>query len=273
MWRDRFRAAGLDTPELDAKLLALRAWDTDRIGLLNREAEPADAALIKALDVLAERRLAGEPVARILGEQEFYGLGFALNAATLVPRPETEMLVDRALAHFGDKGGRLLDLGTGTGCIPIAVLANAPKVWATAVDLAPDAVAMAQKNAGRHGVADRLDLRLGSWFEPLPPDARFDLIVSNPPYIETAEIDRLAREVKGFDPALALDGGPDGLAPYRHIIAAAPGRLAPGGWLMVEIGSTQGKPVHSLFESARFTQVKVEKDLAGLDRVVIGHHP
>lgn len=270
--RDRFRAADLGTPELDAKLLALRAWGFDNLGLLNREMDGAGADAIAALDALAERRLAGEPVARILGEQEFYGLGFTLNAHTLVPRPETEMLVDRALAQLGDGGGRLLDLGTGTGCIPIAILANAPGVTAVAVDLAPEAVAMARRNAERHGVGDRLDVRHGSWFAPLRADERFDLIVSNPPYIETGVIGSLAPEVKGFDPVLALDGGPDGLAPYRHIIATAPRILTPGGWLMVEIGAEQGKSVQSLIELAGFAQVKVEKDLAGLDRVVIGHH-
>lgn len=270
--RDRFRARGIATPELDAKLLALHAWKTDSIGLLNSEAEPAGADAVAALATLAERRISGEPVARILGEQEFYGLPFALNPATLVPRPETELLVDRALACFGKRAGRLLDLGTGTGCIPIAVLANGPTVRAVAIDLAADAVAMARRNAERNGVTDRLELREGSWFAPLVGGEMFDVIVSNPPYIESASIAGLAREVALYDPVLALDGGPDGLAPYRHIAEQAGRHLLPGGTLMVEIGSTQGHAVQTLLESAGFLQVEVEKDLAGLDRVVIAHH-
>lgn len=219
------------------------------------------------------RRLAGEPVARILGEKEFYGLPFRLNAATLVPRPDTELLVDEALRWLASRPrAQILDLGTGTGAIPVAILANAPGIRGLATDLSPDALDAARGNAERNGVGDRLAFRQGSWFEPIQEGERFDLILSNPPYIESAVIEGLAPEVRDFDPRLALDGGPDGLGPYRIIAVEAGKHLHSGGSLMVEIGSGQGAAVAGLMEKQGFSGVRVEKDLGGLDRVVIAHH-
>lgn len=273
MVRDRFRAAGLATPELDARLLAQHAFGHDAMGMLAGENEPADAAALAALEALAARRLAGEPVARILGEQEFYGLGFALGPGTLVPRPETEMLVDAAIGFLrGREGGLLLDLGTGTGCIAIAALANLPDVNGVAVDLNPEALKVATANRTRHGLDGRLSLREGNWFAPVVGE-RFDLIVSNPPYIESAAIKGLMVEVKGFDPHLALDGGEDGLGPYRVIAQEGLGHLNAGGMLALEIGAGQGAAVKNLLIAAGFADVEVENDLAGLDRMVIAHHP
>ncbi len=273
MVRDRFRAAGLATPELDAKLLAQAAFGRDAMGMLADENAPADAAALAALDALAARRLAGEPVARILGEQEFYGLDFALGPGTLVPRPETEMLVDAAIGFLrGRKGTRLLDLGTGTGCIAIAALANLPDAVGVAVDLNPEALKVATANRARHGLEGRLALREGSWFEPVAGE-RFDLIVSNPPYIESAAIADLMVEVRGFDPHLALDGGADGLGPYRVMAQEGLRHLTEGGMLALEIGAGQGVAVKNLLVAAGFANVQVENDLAGLDRMVIAHHP
>lgn len=222
---------------------------------------------------MAARRLRGEPVTRILGEKEFYGRPFTLGAATLVPRPETEMLVSRGLELLeGRHHKRVLDLGTGTGCIVISILAESPSAQGVAVDLSPEALVTAQHNADRHGAGKRLSLRQGSWFEPLQPGERFDLIVSNPPYIASDEIETLAREVKDHDPRLALDGGPDGLEPYRVIIAGAARWLKPDGAVLVEIGSTQAEAVATLFAEAEFHDVRVHQDLAGLDRVVEAHH-
>jgi release factor glutamine methyltransferase len=250
--------------------------------LTTRESEIAAAKQVAALDALVVRRLAGEPVARILGEKEFYGLSFQLNEATLVPRPETELLVDLALDCLRGRGdASVLDLGTGTGCIPIAILANAPQVRAVAIDLSVRALEAAWENANRLGVGERLELVEGSWFAPLPPcgegresgeTGRFDLIVSNPPYIESATIPTLAPDVRNHDPRLALDGGPDGLAPYRVIATGAAAHLTPGGVLMVEIGASQGRAVVALFAAAGFVDIAIHKDLAGLDRVVIAHH-
>lgn len=239
---------------------------------MTRERDAAPAEAVSRLKTFAERRLAGEPVARILGEREFYGLSFALVPATLVPRPETEMLVDFGIDALGGmEGARVLDLGTGTGCIAIALLANLPSATAVAVDLSAEAAACAAANAKRHEVVDRLDVRVGSWLAPISDGERFDLIVSNPPYVESATIDTLAAEVRDHDPRLALDGGPDGMAPYRIIAADAPRHLNEGGVVAVEIGSTQGPAVTELFKSAGLCNVAVKKDLAGLDRVVVAH--
>ena len=226
---------------------------------------------------LLQRRMTGESVARIIGEREFYGLPFSLNAATLEPRPETELLVDLALGAL-PAGGRLLDLGTGTGCIPIALLANQPDATAVAVDLSALALEAARANAERNGVADRIDFRHGSWFDPLVTaakgrgEASFDLIVSNPPYITSAVVETLAPEVKDFDPRLALDGGPDGLAPYRIIARQAADWLTANGAVLVEIGHDQGAAVSALLLETGFAAVDVHQDLNGLDRVVCAHH-
>lgn len=241
--------------------------------MVNRERDLASAEALKALQEMAARRLRGEPVVRILGEKDFYGRPFTLGAATLVPRPETEMLVVRGLELLGGKHHKsILDLGTGTGCIAISILAESPSAQGIAVDLSPEALVTAQHNADRHGVDKRLSLRKGSWFEPLQAGESFDLIVSNPPYIASAEIDGLAIEVREHDPRLALDGGPDGLEPYRAIINAAAGWLKPDGAVLVEIGSTQAIAVTALFIKAGFRDVRVHQDLAGLDRVVEGYH-
>ncbi|MCY1548448.1 Release factor glutamine methyltransferase [compost metagenome] len=170
-------------------------------------------------------------------------------------------------------GGRLLDLGTGTGCIPIAILANQPDAQAFAVDLSDLALIMARQNAERHGVDGRLSLMQSNWFAALPPMPHgFDLIVSNPPYIASAVVETLASEVRDFDPRLALDGGPDGLAPYRLIAGEADHWLAPNGKVLVEIGYDQGASVSALFLEAGFEEVSVHRDLNGLDRVVLAHH-
>ncbi|MCR6672109.1 MAG: peptide chain release factor N(5)-glutamine methyltransferase [Devosia ginsengisoli] len=305
---------GFESAALDAKLLTGHALGLSALDLALRENDPVDGHAAARVAELLQRRMTGESVARIIGEREFYGLGFTLNAATLEPRPETELLVDMALGAL-PAGGRLLDLGTGTGCIPIAVLANQPDASAVAVDLSALALETAQANAERHGVGERLELRQGDWFGSLedpppsipphkgeggeragnpqlaPPSPRwggteggveshtpeavsglFDLIVSNPPYITSAVVETLAPEVRDFDPRLALDGGPDGLAPYRVITAQAAHWLRPGGWVLVEIGHEQGADVSALFLEAGFEDVAVHRDLNGLDRVVGAHH-
>lgn len=271
--RDLFRRAGIDTPELDARLLAEIAFGMDRLELVNREREIADPAALAKLQAFATRRLRGEPVVRILGEKEFWGLPFVLNEATLVPRPETEMVVRKGLEILeGRTHKRILDLGTGTGCIPIAILMESPSATAVAVDLSSEAIIAAQWNADRLAVAKRFDARCGSWFEPLQAGESFDLITANPPYIESAAIDGLAPEVRDHDPRLALDGGQDGLDAFRAIVVEAPRWLKPGGALVVEIGAQQAAAVRALFHRAGLADVALEKDLAGLDRVVVGHH-
>lgn len=262
------------TATLDAKLLLAHALGVDSLTLAVRENEQVSADAMLRANVLFERRVSGESVARIIGHKGFYGLDFELGPATLEPRPETELLVDLALAALPE-GGRVLDLGTGTGCIPIALLVNRPDATAMATDVSAEALEVARRNAERLAVAERLNFAKGDWFDALDATSdgpKFDLVLSNPPYIASAIIRTLSTEVRSFDPLLALDGGPDGLAPYRAIAAQAGCFLKRGGAVMVEIGYDQGEQVSALFERAHFVNISVRKDLAGLDRVVVAHH-
>ncbi|MBK8083940.1 MAG: peptide chain release factor N(5)-glutamine methyltransferase [Devosia sp.] len=268
--RDLFRRAGIGTAELEARLLAEAAFRVDRLELVNRERELARPEQLKALEALAERRLRGEPVERILGEKDFWGLSFRLNEATLVPRPETEMLVERGLEEIGGLDApRILDLGTGTGCIPIALLSEFSDMRAVAVDLSEEALVAARDNARRHGVDRRIEFRRGSWFDPVASGERFELITSNPPYVESGTIATLMREVRDHDPLLALDGGPDGLAAYRAIAAEAPLFLGPEGVLLLEIGAGQAQAVSDILVGAGLFDVTVERDLAGHERMLV----
>lgn len=268
--RDLFRRADIDTAELDARILAQVAFGMDRLTLVNRERDKPGPEQLKALETLAARRLKGEPVSRIVGEKDFWGLSFRLNDATLVPRPETEMLVQRGLEIVGPLDHpRILDLGTGTGCIPIAMLTEFSDMSAVAVDLSRDALDMARFNATRHGVSDRFETRQGSWFDPVAPGERFDLIVSNPPYIESAVIETLMVEVREHDPRLALDGGPDGLRPYRAIAREAAAHLRREGVVLLEIGTGQGSDVTDIFAEMGFKSIELEYDLAGHERMVV----
>nr|WP_210338162.1 peptide chain release factor N(5)-glutamine methyltransferase [Devosia sp. MC532] len=272
--RDVLAKHDVATATLDAKLLVGHALGLDALGLMTREMDGVSEAQREAINATISRRLTGESVARIIGYREFYGLNFKLSAATLEPRPDTELLVDLAIKAL-PKGGRLLDLGTGTGCIPISILANRPDGRGHASDINPEALAMAQENARANGVSERLSFSAGSWFEALEGvdrAARFDLIVSNPPYIVSEVINTLADEVKNFDPMLALDGGPDGVAPYRILAAQAGGYLKADGVVLVEIGYDQANEVSALFANVGFSQVRVHKDYGGLDRVVEAHH-
>lgn len=268
--RDLFRRAGIDTAELDARIFAEVAFGMDRLTLVNRERDAATAAQLKSLEALATRRLKGEPVARIIGERGFWGLAFKLNDATLVPRPETEMLVQRGLEVVGPLDHpKLLDLGTGSGCIAISLLTEFSDLSAVAVDLSKEALDMARFNAKRHEVIGRLETRQGSWFDPIEVGERFDLIVSNPPYIESAAIETLMVEVRDHDPRLALDGGPDGLRPYRAIARDAAQHLTSEGVVLLEIGTGQGSDVTDIFAAAGFNAVQVETDLSGHERMVV----
>ncbi len=261
---------GFATAGLDGKLLTGHALGLDALALATRENDTVDETAAAHVATLIQRRMSGESVARIIGEKEFYGLAFGLNAATLEPRPDTELLVDLALEAL-PSGGHMLDLGTGTGCIPISILANRADATGVATDISAEALDMARQNAARHGVGGRLDFARGDWFAALQAGAAFDLIVSNPPYISSAVIATLSPEVKAYDPMLALDGGPDGLAPYRIIAAEASRFLKPGGRLLVEIGYDQGTDVAELFARHGLGAIAVHKDLNGLDRVVYAH--
>ncbi len=263
--RDRFRAAEIGTAELDARILAQTAFGIDSMALVRREREALPEQWGIDLERLALRRLAGEPVSRIVGEREFWGLRFGLNAATLDPRPETEMLVAEAVAFAeGKRAPRLVDLGTGSGAIVIAFLDAIPQAKAIATDLSEEALAEARKNAERHGVAERIEFRQGAWWQAVPHTELFDIIVSNPPYIASETIPALQPEVRLFDPKLALDGGWDGLEAYRAIAAQAARRLNPGGVALLEIGANQGVSAGRILARAGFGRVEVLKISRGL---------
>lgn len=262
-------AAVTETPELEAALLAGHAWGWDRTRLIMNASNPAD---ITTLEPLVRRRLAHEPVAYILGTWEFFSLELDVVPPLLVPRPETEHLVEVALDFLGDSPGRVLDLCTGTGCVILSIAKNARggAWWAT--DLNPAAVKTARANAARHGVA--LSLVQGDLFTPVPRDAGpFDAIVSNPPYVADGEWEGLAPDIRRYEDPLALLSGGDGLDCIRRIVAGAPAWLVPGGLLALEMGESQGEAVRGLFESAGYEDIRITKDLAGHDRIASGRSP
>ncbi len=267
------RAAGIETADLDARLLAQSAFGLDAMALVRRERDPAEPAPARLLEIYAQRRLGGEPVSRIVGEKEFWSLRFTVNEATLVPRPETEMLVSEAISFLeARKSQKFIDLGTGSGAIAVSILAGLSRAQGWATDISQAALEAARINAERNGVASRLTVRHGSWWQAVPHTELFDLIVTNPPYIATERIEDLAPEVRIFDPRPALDGGWDGLDGYRAIASQAARRLGPGGIALLEIGYNQGEIVQKMFLRAGFRAAEVLKDLAGLDRVILASH-
>jgi release factor glutamine methyltransferase len=222
---------------------------------------------------LIERRMAGEPTAYLTGVKEFYNRPFKVDARVLIPRPETELLVEAALhALPKDAPSQALDVCTGSGCIAISLAAERPQASLLATDLSPGACALARENAEALGVASRVTILQGNLFEPVPADARFALIVSNPPYIGSGEIPGLSAEVRR-EPHLALDGGADGLALLRRVVEGARRFLIPGGLLAMEIGETQGAAVRELLQSAGYADARVEKDLERRDRMAFGTQP
>lgn len=257
----------------EARLILGHVLGLDLTGLIARGDRQVSGDEIARIAALAERRIAGEPVQRVIGEAWFRGLRFALSEATLVPRPDTETLVETALSRLeGVAGPVFADLGVGSGAIVVALLAERADARAVASDLADDAIATARANAAANGVGDRVVFVAGSQGSILAPGA-FDAIISNPPYIETADIDVLDAEVRLHDPRLALDGGADGLDAYREIGAQAIVALKPGGFLAVEIGWRQGAAVSALFAAVGLEGASVVPDLAGRDRVVVARRP
>jgi len=262
------RAAGLDGAAADARLLLAHALGVPRDRLTLVMGDPASSAQADTFRALVGARAARQPVAQILGRRAFYGRDFIVTPDVLDPRPDTETLIDAALEH---PFARVLDLGTGSGAIALTLLAERSQATALAVDLSPPALQVAARNAQAQGVADRVTLRGSDWFSAV--DGQFDLIVSNPPYIGTPELAALAPDVRDYEPRMALvpqgDDG-TGLAAYRVICAQAAAYLAPGGWLMVEIGHSQGPAVQDLFCLAGLAQIRVRHDLSGHPRVVQG---
>ncbi len=264
-------AAGVAEAALDARLIVEHATGATRTDLLlspGRAVRPEGA---RAAAAMLERRLAGEPVFRILGHREFHGLRLALSPETLEPRPDTEALVDLALPHVRAMAARhgacrILDLGTGTGAVALALLKEEPLATALATDISQDALATAAANADMTGMATRFRTVRSDWFEAV--EGRFHLVVSNPPYIASNEVELLAREVREHDPRAALDGGPDGLDAYRAIAAGVERHLEADGMVAVEIGIGQAHAVEAIFARHGFRLAERAEDLGGVLRVV-----
>jgi release factor glutamine methyltransferase len=262
------------SPRLDAEVLLANALRTDRVKLViesERELDPAELGLYRSL---IERRRRGEPVAYILGRREFYGLDFVVDRRALVPRPDTETLVEVALERTRPRSqyGRALDLCTGSGCVAIAFAKARPTWRVTATDISPDAVTLAWENARRVGVAFSLSTITGDLFAPVAAE-RFELVVSNPPYVPSGDIAELDVDVREFEPRQALDGGADGLDLVRTVVASAPAHLVPGGVLAVEVGFDQAPRARALFEAAGFSDIECRRDYGGHERVVSGVSP
>ena len=264
------RAAGVPEWQADVRILLCAAAGLDRVALLREPDLRLDAAAAARFESYLARRLAREPVARILGRREFWGLELMVTPAVLDPRPDTETLVSAALERIGRDPGRpcrILDLGTGSGAILCALLTEWPGAAGWGIDRSAAACSVARANLARTGLASRSLVVQGSWSAACLSGA-FDLVVSNPPYIETAAIDGLAADVRDHDPRAALDGGPDGLEAYRAIVSDLPRLLAPGGSAFVEVGAGQAAAVVALLAGAGLSPSGTHRDLAGIERVV-----
>ena len=271
--REAFAAAGVDGAAAEARLLVGHRLGLDFTGLTIGADRPVPAEVAAGLVTAARRRLAGEPVQRILGSAGFFGRDFALSPETLVPRPDTETLVEAVLAAFAPAEAFVFaDLGVGSGAILVTVLAERPGAIGVATDLSEPALRTARRNAAAHGVAERARFVRASYATALAP-AAFDAIVANPPYIASAEIAALDAEVRLHDPGLALDGGTDGLDAYRAIAPQAVRAVKPGGLVAVEIGWRQAADVAAILTGAGFVAVTTLPDLAGRDRVVTARRP
>ncbi len=271
LWNEmrwRLAAAGVDSPVLDARLLLQAGAGIERSDIVTDPHRPVTEAQRAAVAALIVRREAREPVGYILGRKEFWNLELGVSPAVLIPRPETEFVVMAALEQMpADKPARVLDLGVGSGAILLAILRERPLASGVGLDRSAAAIAMAAANASDLGLAERAAMVEGGWDSP--HGERFDVVVSNPPYIASGEIERLAPEL-GYEPRLALDGGPDGLDAYRAIFAQLPVLLAAGGSFAIEVGQGQAEAVAALAYGHGFTPEAPRLDFAGVERVVAG---
>lgn len=269
-WTAKYLAEhGSEFPRLDAEVLLAHAQGCQRIHLYTRFEEAATEGVRAKFKDLVRRRVEGCPVAYLVGQKEFYSLAFEVNPAVLIPRPDTEILVLETLRLAKPMANpTLLDVGTGSGAIAIAATRNHPGMRATAIDLSLEALAVAERNAQRHQVADRISFLRGDLFEPLPPSQQFDFIVSNPPYIPTDTLPLLPVGVRDFEPKLALDGGPGGFQVIERLLATSKRHLNSGGYLLIEIGVAQEEPVRQLAIRNGFANLVTVNDYAGHPRVL-----
>ncbi|PCK00251.1 MAG: protein-(glutamine-N5) methyltransferase, release factor-specific [Zetaproteobacteria bacterium] len=260
--------AGLDTPDLDARFMIEERTSYDWSDIIARPDDPITQSQYTKIMEDVQARLAGKPLSRIFGYREFWGLDFELSPDTLDPRPDSELIIDIALKNFPDRKQPLeiLDLGTGSGCLLVSLLFEFENARGYGIDLSLGAVTCAKQNAQKNHVSDRSHFLCGSWMESI--DKKFDLIVSNPPYISNQVIANLSNEVKNHDPIIALDGGRDGLTPYKELFPQLKNFLNTNGIALFEIGYDQEKDVMRLAEESGFAQRTVYFDLAGNPRVV-----
>lgn len=270
-WTEEYFAkAGLDTPRLDAEVLLCHVLHKERIHLYVHFDQPLSKEELAQFKVYIKERVQHKPVAYIVGYKDFMGLEFKVTADTLIPRPDTEILVEAVISRLktGDDTGIIADIGTGTGAICLSLLNYLTSLRAVTVDISTKALAVAKENAQRLGLADRIEFYQGDLLEPIK-DGQFTAIVSNPPYIPEGDIAALAADVKDYEPISALVAGPDGLDCYRRLVAEAGALLRAGGFLAMEIGINQREPLEQLAQGMGWGKVEVIKDLAGIDRVLI----
>lgn len=268
--RERLQSAGIKAADarLDAEVLARHALGWDRAALIARGREAEPDGFGETFDELIGRRAAREPVAQIRGTREFWGLDFEVSRDVLTPRPETEMIVEEALAFAAAHPcRRVVDVGTGSGCLAVAIAHSRPGLDVCAIDLSPEALAVARRNAARHGVDDRIVFLQGDLLAPLTE--RADLIVANPPYVPNRDAGHMSPEVVSHEPHVALFGGPEGLEIARRLLTQAPAHLAPGGRLIVEFGFGQEPELTELAEMAGWQVIRVREDLQGIPRTLV----
>jgi release factor glutamine methyltransferase len=266
------KARHFESPRLDAELLLAHVLKLDRVGLIIDRDRPLEPSELERYRALVKRRRAFEPIAYILGQREFYGMWIAVDPRALVPRPDTETLVEVALreAERISVQGRLLDLCTGSGCVALAFAQRRSDWRAIGIDISEAAVELARSNAEQLGLASTAQFLTGDLAAPIGPTERFELIVGNPPYIPSGEIPKLDATVRDFEPHLALDGGVDGLDVARRIISDAPARLAAGALLALEVGEGQADAVEDLMREAGLEGIERHRDYGGRERVVSG---
>ena len=266
-----FEKKGVEEPRLQVELLLAHVLNIKRLQLYLQFERVLTDKELEPLREMVRRRAEREPLQYILGRTEFFGLEFKTDRRALIPRRETEHLVETAIAFYPDKNISLkaIDLGTGTGILPVTLAIHLPNSEWTATDMSADALALARENAEKHGVDPRVEFLEGSWWSPVEAGKKFDLIVSNPPYVKSADLAHLAPELLGHEPPAALNGGADGLDPYRVILAGAKDHANPGARLVFEIGFDQGAGLRDLLASHGWPCDACIKDLQGHDRVVV----
>jgi release factor glutamine methyltransferase len=268
-----FDKRGVDAPRLASEVLLAHVLGTDRVRLYTDLDRPLEQSELAAYRALIERRVQGEPVQYLTGKRDFYGRTFQVDARVLIPRPETELLVEAVLRALPPGGApRLLDVATGSGCIAVTLAAERPEATVVATDIDPACCTLAQSNAEAAGVGARVAVRQGDLFSAVAQEPPFDAVVSNPPYVRSGELAGLQAEVRR-EPRLALDGGPEGLTVLARVVEGAFVHLLPGGLLALEIGETQGAAVRDLLQAHGYERVRIEPDLERRDRMAFGTRP